>query len=78
MGDKYTMEYLIEYLKSDNYELIKNLGAIINKDNVSEVYQYREGALSRNEALIKILKEVIATSTFVNRKTNTVQQVVKS
>jgi len=32
-GDKYTLETIIEYLKLDNFELIKNVAKIIDKDN---------------------------------------------
>ena len=39
LGDKYTMETILEYLKIDNFEIVKNLANIVNNNNVSEVYQ---------------------------------------
>lgn len=49
---------LIEYLKLDTYLLVQNLAQVTNKDNVSEVIAYRDGAIGRNQALIERLSKV--------------------
>lgn len=49
---------LIEYLKLDTYLLVQNLAQVTNKDNVSEVIAYRDGAIGRNNALIERLSKV--------------------
>lgn len=67
LADSFTMETIVQYLKLDNYELVKNLAKITNKENVSETIAYRDGAIGRNEALIKVLSEAIKSKTFINR-----------
>ena len=74
-GDKGTLEAIMEYLQNDSYLLIISLANQVTKDTVSEVYQYRLGALSRNEALVKLIKEVIKLGTFIDRKIGQVKNV---
>ena len=62
LTDKFTLNQIIHYLKLDTFELVKNIAWIVNKDNVSEIIAYRDGALQRNESLIKFL------SKFANEK----------
>lgn len=69
LADEYTMETIIKYLKIDNYELIKNLAKTINKTNFAETSIYMDGALGRNEAMIKVLSQSIKDKTFINRVT---------
>ena len=56
--DKFTLTTIIEYLKIDSFELVKNLAKTTNKDNVSEVIAYRDWALWRNEALTERLQKL--------------------
>jgi len=55
MCDEFTISTLIKYIDLDNYELIKNLADITNKDNVSDVTNYLNGWLARNFALKELL-----------------------
>jgi len=48
---------LIEYLKTDSFEIVKSTMSIIDSWNQSEVRAFRNGALKRNESLINILKK---------------------
>ena len=56
--DKFTLVTIVEYLKLDSFELVKNLAKTTNKDNVSEVIAFRDGALSRDEALMDRLQKL--------------------
>lgn len=47
--DKITVQVIIEYLKLDSYELVKNLARRTNSENASNIIAYRDGALGRNE-----------------------------
>lgn len=63
-----TVTSLIEYLNIDNYEIIKSIAKVTNKENFSNTIAFRDGALGRNSALIKILREVSKEKTFINRE----------
>jgi len=58
LADKYTMKQIAEYLRLDSYELVKNMAKIMNRDNASEVMAHRDGALQRNESLIRMLDKL--------------------
>lgn len=47
--DRLITDTIIEYLRLDSYELVKNLAQVTNKENSSEIIAYRDGALGRNE-----------------------------
>jgi len=49
---------LIDYLKRDSYELVKNMARVTDSQNASNVIAYRDGALGRNEALITTLSNI--------------------
>ena len=66
-ADSYILTSLIEYLKLDTYELVKNLSKVVNKGNAAETIAYRDGAIGRNEALTKLLQESNVDKSFVNR-----------
>ena len=66
-ADSYILTSIIEYLKLDTYELVKNLSKVVNKWNAAETIAYRDGAIGRNEALSKLLSESNVDKSFVNR-----------
>jgi len=51
------MGWIVDYLKLDSFELVQNMAKVINKDNASDSITYRDGALWRNEAMMKVLSE---------------------
>lgn len=55
MMDRLITDTIIEYLRLDSYELVKNLASCTNSQNASEIIAYRDGALGRNEGLIQRL-----------------------
>ena len=57
LGCKFTMNNIIDYLKLDSYEFVKTIWGVITSDNAVESIAYVDGALQRNEALIKALKK---------------------
>lgn len=65
--DKATVYVIIEYLKLDNYELVKNLAKVTNSQNVANIIAYRDGAIGRNEALIERLSGIKTIDTFKDR-----------
>ena len=68
-ADKFTLWQIIEYLKIDSFEIVKNLAKVTNSGNASEIIAYRDGALSRNQALIDLLSERTAQKdTYIDRK----------
>ena len=67
LADKFTLKQIIEYLKLDSYELVKNLARITNKENCSEVIAHRDGALQRNESLIRLLEKYSTEKTFYDK-----------
>lgn len=69
LADKFTMRQISEYLKLDSYELVKNMAKVMNKDNASEVIAHRDGALQRNDNLIKILDKLTVEKTFQDKFT---------
>ena len=71
--DKYTANAIADYLVLDSYELVKNLAKTVNSSNASEVIAYRDGALSRNEATIKVLRKIGKDDSFKNRIDGAVQ-----
>lgn len=77
LADTYTMETLAQFLKIDNYEIVKNLAKITNRTNAAETIAYRDGALRSNEGMIKILRESIKWKTYVNRVTGEVERTRK-
>jgi hypothetical protein len=66
-ADSYILTSIIEYLKVDTYELVKNLAKVTNNGNAAETIAYRDGAIGRNEALSKLLSESNVDKSFVNR-----------
>ena len=77
LADSYTMETIIKYLNLDTYELVKNLAKVTNSTNVAETISYKDGAIGRNDALIKLLRESIKGKTFVNRVKGETEQTRK-
>lgn len=65
--DKITVQVLIEYLKLDSYELVKNLARVTNSENASNIIAYRDGAIGRNEALIQRLSGFKTIDTWKDR-----------
>lgn len=68
MVDKITITVIIEYLKLDAYELVKNLAKVTSSENASNIIAYRDWALSRIQALIEKLSSLkTIDSQFKNR-----------
>lgn len=68
MVDKITITVIIEYLKLDAYELVKNLAKVTSSENASNIIAYRDWALSRIQALIERLSSLkTIDSQFKNR-----------
>jgi hypothetical protein len=42
MVDKITVTVIIEYLKLDAYELVKNLAKVTSSENASNIIAYRD------------------------------------
>ena len=59
---------LIEYIRADAYEIVRNTLKVANSSNTVELLAYRNGAISRCEAWIKIL-ENSRTRKVLNRMT---------
>jgi hypothetical protein len=59
MCDDYTKNVIIDYLHLDNFELVKNIAWTVNKENASEVINFKDWALARNYATIKLLEDSI-------------------
>ena len=66
-SDEYTKQVIIDYLKLDNFEIVKNLAKITNTSNTAEIIAYRDGVIRTNEAMIKILSDSIWKKSFYNR-----------
>ena len=47
--------------------MVKNIAKTVNKTNFAEVATYIDGALGRNDALIKVLSDAKTNGTFINR-----------
>lgn len=56
-NSKWIIRQIIQYLKLDSFEFVKWIAGVANKNNVSEVLAYRDGALQRNESLIRFLEK---------------------
>lgn len=68
---KFTINNIIDYLRLDSYEFVKTIWWVITSDNAVESISYIDGALQRNEALIKALKkysEEKKVPEFLNKK----------
>lgn len=65
--DKATVHVIIEYLKLDNYELVKNLAKVTNSENAGNIIAYRDGAIGRNDALISRLSGIKSIETYKDR-----------
>lgn len=76
LADAYVLEKLISYLTLDSYEIVKNLAKITDSSNASQVIAYRDGALSRNEALAKTLRECLSKTHYNDRIEGTTKQAV--
>lgn len=57
LGDKFTINTILEYLKLDTYEFVKTIWWVLNKDNVLQATAYIDWALQRNDSLIKQLSQ---------------------
>mgnify|MGYP003651498802 CR=1 FL=1 len=55
MADKFTLNAIIQYLKLDSYEMVKNMPASLKEDNAVQLIAYVDWALQRNEAMVKML-----------------------
>ena len=71
--DPYVAETLVNYLVIDWYELVKNISQTVNKDNASEVIAFRDGAIGRNNALIKKLQSIKKVS-YLDKMTGEVKE----
>lgn len=67
LWDKFILNSIIEYLKLDSFEFAKQIAGTINKDNVSEVMAYKDGALQRNESLIRFLSKFAKENEKINK-----------
>jgi len=67
LADSYTMETIMQYIQVDTYELVKKIAKTINSTNFWDVAIYIDGALSRNDALVKLLGECIKWKTYIDR-----------
>ena len=66
--DKFTLTTIVEYLKLDSFELVKNLAKVTNSTNTAEIIAYRDWALWRNEALMEKLKKLADKQWLFNDK----------
>lgn len=57
IADKFTLKQLAEYLKNDSFELVKNMADVMVKDNSELITAHLNGALKRNDGLIKLLEK---------------------
>ena len=55
MADKFTLDNILDYLKLDNYYLIKNIANAINQWNEKQILTWLDWCMSRNDALIKLI-----------------------
>jgi hypothetical protein len=74
LADAGTVAIIVEYLKKDTFELVKNLASVTNSENAATIIAYRDGAISRNDALIKTLGQV-KKETFTNLKTGKMERI---
>lgn len=72
--DRITVKVIVEYLKLDQYELVKNLAKIMNDWNVANVIAYRDWALSRIQALIDRLQSLPTSDSFADRIAGKMEQ----
>lgn len=75
-ADSFTASILLEYLKHDSYLIVKNLAKVTNNDNAAQSIAYRDGALSRNDAMAQLLSTV-PKKDFKNRLTGQVQPIAR-
>ncbi len=66
MCDKFTIRIFLDYLTLDSFNLVKNSASALNKWNDTDVLQYMDWALSRNEWL-KDFFQTIAKENFFDR-----------
>ena len=62
LSDKYTLKIIIEYLKLDSFELVKNIAKVINSQNSSEIIAFRDWALQRNWTLKELFEKIVKES----------------
>lgn len=65
--DPVMVDTLVEYLKLDSYELVKNLASRTNSENAWNIIAYRDWALGRNEGLIQKFSGMRAPTEYKNR-----------
>jgi len=68
MCDDYTKSVIIKYIELDNFELVKNIAWVVNKDNSSDVISHMDWWLARNYAMIELLKNSIKDNKVFNDK----------
>jgi predicted RNase H-like nuclease (RuvC/YqgF family) len=57
VSDKFTLRQIAEYLKNDSFELVKSMADVMVKDNSELITAHLNGALKRNDSLIKLLEK---------------------
>ena len=57
--DDYTKWVIVDYLKTDIFELVKNIAWVTNSDNAWNVISHMDWWLARNYALIELLEKSI-------------------
>ena len=77
--DKFTAGAIADYLVLDTYELVRNLAKTVNSQNAAEAIAYRDGAIARNDAVIKVLRSIGAgkSDQFKNRITGSVDDKIQ-
>ena len=76
LWDKETMDWIIDYLKLDSFELVQNMAKVINNSNASDSIAYRDGALWRNESLMKLLSESTNKKEYYDKLTQKKKNII--
>lgn len=55
--DPTTKDIIINYLRLDNFELVKNIAWVTNNENAGNIISHMDWWLARNYALIELLEK---------------------
>lgn len=72
--DKFTIDVIISFIELNTYHICKQTPSVINKDNQSDIMQFMDGALSRNELLLQFLKDYKWKEQFNDKILNEIRQ----
>lgn len=73
LWDKLTIQAIVDYLNLDSYEFVKNIGAVVTKENELQTVSYIDWSLQRNEALKTFLSKFLQEKSpkeFLEKKIN--------